>query len=439
MAGESETADVHERLNLYDQKMFEHSALPVDAADGMRLGIPCLRDMSLDELVVLKEKTKIVRAFLRQDAKDGGKAAALWPGMIKEAYPRVQDLQDDDLCGNILRLVMFCWRVRARLDELHLHQFVEGFAGKAMVTLHMIKHGFRGQRLDACYHETHDIITHFGSWLDSWTHSRVGALHWTAPLCSSFVILCRGPSGRRADNKWWGNEAKEWVERGNQIMVRTALLVLLSHLLDCKFVIEQPMNSVMFKTPPMSTVLAFTKANKTTTWHNAFGGPSPKPFSLMSSIPLDVMTASLKRKKSPVIGIKLVSKKGRKFSGNGNLKESQAYTAAFGRAVADMWATFVASRSQAVQGSSCDHQLGKARDITQIFVALGGATVAIDTSHSKNIGLLVDKIKMNSKAANSSVEFTLWFEGVQLQPERDLSDYAIPHGSTLTLMIRAGR
>jgi hypothetical protein len=416
--------------------LFNHSALPVNTAEGVMHGLPSLTDMSVDDLLDLKAKAKIVRAFLRQDANDGGKAAALWPGMIQEAYPQVQDLRDHgDLCGTILHLVMLCWHVRM-IKRVPLHDFVEGFAGKAMVTLHMIKRGFNGQRLDASYHETHNIITHFGSWLHAWMCSRTGALHWTAPLCSSFVIMCRGPSGRRPDNHWWGNDAKEWVELGNQIMVRTALLVLLSHLLDCKFVIEQPMNSVMFKTPPLSTVLAITQASRTTTWHNAFGASSPKPFTLMSSIPLDLMTASLKRKRSSVVGIKLVNQKGRKFSGNSNLKQSQAYTAAFGRAVSDMWATFVASHSQAVQGNRCA-QPGHARDITQIFVTLAGATVAIDTSASTNIGWLLDKLKMKNKAS-SCVEFKLWFEGVQLQPERDLADYAIQHASTLMLTISTG-
>ena len=111
-------------------------------------------------------------------------------------------------------------------------------------------------------------------------------------------------------------------------MVRTALLAFLSHVLDCFSVIEQPTNSVMFKTPPTSTVLSLTSASKTTTWHNAFGAPSPKPFSLMSTIPLDVVTTSVKRKQNPDMdSVKLVSKKGNKFSGNANLKKSQAYTA----------------------------------------------------------------------------------------------------------------
>ena len=240
--------------------MFQESASLVDTAGDVSW--PSLTDFTLAELRVLTKKTQIVQCFLDQATKDGGKAAAMWPGMTPEAFPQYQPFQDGDLRGSILHLVIFCWHMRKRKHGPPLHDFVEGFAGAAMITLHMVKRGLRGQRLDVDYHATRNIITHFRTWLRSWIYSKARALHWTTPLCSSFVILRRGPSGRRAEHQWWGDEAKVWAERGNQIMVRTALLALLSHALACHFVIEQLLNSVVFKTPPMSTVLSLRPARQ---------------------------------------------------------------------------------------------------------------------------------------------------------------------------------
>ena len=137
----------------------------------------------------VEEESQIVHCFLEQDTKDGGKAAAMWPGMIQEAFPQYQPFRDGDLCGSILHLVMFCRHMRKRKHGPPLHDFVEGFAGAAMITLRMLMRGFRGQRLDVDYHATRNIITHFRTWLRSWTYSKAGALHWT-PLVFHQLSYC---------------------------------------------------------------------------------------------------------------------------------------------------------------------------------------------------------------------------------------------------------
>lgn len=121
--------------------------------------------------------------------------------------------------------------------------------------------------------------------------------------------------------------------------VRTALWLFMAYLSDSHYIVEQPMNSVMFKAPPLSTVLAMSSVSRVTTWHGSFGGETPKPFSLHSSLPQTVLTAGLfRRRQRQQTGVKLVKKdKKGKFTGNANLKRSQAYTADFGKAVADMW------------------------------------------------------------------------------------------------------
>ena len=275
------------------------------------LSFPGMPAMTLQDLRTLKAKACLLDEFLRQDATDGGFAARWWPAVLRQACPAIP-AEDGDLKGMLLCLLARCLRNRRTrsAEGLPLRQFLEGFAGQAMISLHLLMNGFHGKRLDVEYSGEHDILTNFGLWLQEWTISGETALHWMAPKCSSFVILCRGPSGRKEENHFWGDEAKKWVKQGNMIMVRTALLVLLSDLLGCHYIVEQPCNSVMFKAPPMSTVLRVTGANRIVTWHNAFGAESPKPFTLHSSIPEDILAKGLKRKKRNVTGVKLVNKKG---------------------------------------------------------------------------------------------------------------------------------
>ena len=309
-----------------------------DILGSDELLFPDMQGMALPDLRTLKAKACQLDEFLREDARDGGLAARWWPVVLRQACPTIP-AQEQDLKGMLLCLLARCLRNRRTRSAagLPLHQFLEGFAGRAMISLHLLMHGFQGKRFDVEYDGAQDFLSNFGLWLQEWIISSEEALHWSAPKCSSFVILCRGPSGRKEENRFWGDEAKAWVKQGNMIMVRTALLVLLSDLAGCRYVVEQPCNSVMFKAPPMSTVLRLTGANRIVTWHNAFGAESPKPFTLLSSIPADILAKGLKRRKRSFKGIKLVNKKGTKFSGNRNLTKSQAYTPAFGWAVAAMW------------------------------------------------------------------------------------------------------
>ena len=160
-------------------RVFQASASLVDTAGAASW--PSLTDFTLAELRVSRKKIQIAHGFLDQDTKDGGKAAAMSPGIIQEAFPQYQPFRDGDLCDSILQLVMRCWHMRKRKHGPSLHAFVEGFAGEAMITLHMHKPGFRGQRFDLDCHATHNIITHFRTWLLSWIYSKAKALHWTAP------------------------------------------------------------------------------------------------------------------------------------------------------------------------------------------------------------------------------------------------------------------
>lgn len=299
-----------------------------------------LLGLSLSQLCYLQRTAVAVQEFLALDSERGSKAAAVWPDVIHEAYPDIP-VARGDLKGLIVHLAARHLRIQQACQSLGqpLYDFIEGFAGKAMVTLHLLMQGFHGKRLDLEYGPDHTIL-HFRTWMDALSVSAPQALRWAAPKCSSFVILCRGPSGRAAWNQWWGDQGKPFVRQGNEIMVRCALWLYMSHLLGCKFIVEQPMNSVFYKLPPMSAVLTATQAEAITTWHSAFGADTAKPFTLFSNISQQALAVGLKRKKPRIQGPKraLVKKKGAKFTGNRNLSKSQAYTPQFGAAVAAFWA-----------------------------------------------------------------------------------------------------
>lgn len=55
-------------------------------------------------------------------------------------------------------LITRCWKNRKLGSSVQLHQFLEGFAGQAMVSLHLTLRGLTGKRLDLEYSNEHDIV-----------------------------------------------------------------------------------------------------------------------------------------------------------------------------------------------------------------------------------------------------------------------------------------
>lgn len=119
-------------------------------------------------------------------------------------------------------------------------------------------------------------------------------------------------------------------------MTITALLMLVSFLVENLAVLEQSAGSTMPKTPPLNVVLKFANAKRVVTWHGAFGAPTAKPLQIWSN---SAIIEKLRREKPVGISGHLCSNVGGDSSYSGiprRLFGSQAYTAEFGRAVADM-------------------------------------------------------------------------------------------------------
>ena len=277
-----------------------------------------------------------ITEILAKDMNEGGQANAAWPALLMAAFPEFQDVP---LPSMLAALVTRTQRNRKKYVGL-LRKCIELFAGKARLTYAHLERALEVcTRWDDNYGESQNCTCPVGlrSWLNDMSLADEGALIWLATQCSSWLQMCVTGSQRRLANEFMGDLSKDWVQDGNAQMVASALIYFLAWLTNCAPVLEQPTQSVLPKAKPFATVLAYTQAWRTVTWHGAFNGESSKPLQLWH---VDPQYARMKRNKPAESRTTLttytVSRSGRKgFTGKSKeLKASQAYTLEFGRAVA---------------------------------------------------------------------------------------------------------
>ena len=73
-----------------------------------------------------------------------------WPGFIVAAFPELTHQKDN--LGLLLKSLVLR-PLLMQLKKETLYDFVENFAGRAMISLHLLKLGFHGKRLDKRYSE----------------------------------------------------------------------------------------------------------------------------------------------------------------------------------------------------------------------------------------------------------------------------------------------
>ena len=303
---------------------------------------PSMLELRLKPGMMLRHKT--IQEFLRQDSADhGGRAMQRWTAMISKAYP---ELSCDCLPDMLLRLLARCLQIRSASSTGGTYHFIEFCSGQAQVTFQLLKMGLVGLAFDKAYSDDHDMTTPAGLrlWIDKLSQTKYNSLNWFGTTCSPFVSLCKAQSKRHADNEYLGDGSKMFVRIGNLQMEVTSLMMYLSWLFGNNPLLEQPLNSVMPLCQPLKPTLSYIKAVKTVTWHQAFGGDSPKPLQLLT--PNASLAALRRRKPLTSNNTQLAQKNGTKYSGNKKaLKASQAYSAAFGKAVADIVETWGLSDS----------------------------------------------------------------------------------------------
>ena len=223
-----------------------------------------------------------VARFLKLDQENYGRALACWPALIVAAMPDLR-CSPDRLDLMLESIAMMCLRNRGAGNAKH--DFVEYSAGSGMVTLQNLIAGFHGVGLDKIYDRSQDNTTGPGLrlWINEFSLTKVGAFVWFGTQCSSYTALCKNNSQRGAANLFLGDESKEFVKTGNTQMTITALLMLVSFLVENLAVLEQSAGSTMPKTPPLNVVLKFANAKRVVTWHGAFGAATAKPLQIWSN------------------------------------------------------------------------------------------------------------------------------------------------------------
>jgi hypothetical protein len=267
-----------------------------------------------------------------------GLAANTWQALLEAAYP--------ELIGKSVQTMLLLFVARTLRNRSvrtsKLRKCIEYFAGDSELMKAHLEMGFSEcTRWDKVFSELHDVEKNSAlrMWLDDLGLSAVGCLTWLGTQCSSFLVVCMAQSQRKTGNLYRGDEGRPFVEKGNRLLGITSLIWFLSWLQDSHPALEQPANSVLPKAEPLASVLSFTCANKTMTWLGAFSGSSPKPLQIWH-IAEEYSELRRPRPDSNETPDRLysvaVGPGGQKrFSGKkGLMKESQAYTCNFARAVA---------------------------------------------------------------------------------------------------------
>jgi len=160
-----------------------------------------------------------------------------------------------------------------------------------------------------------------------------------APVCSSWVWVSRGSTGRSSGTPL-GNQQYQSVRDANVMTARVMILCLLAAAKGCWFTIEQPSSSLMERHPTFQRLLTLLNVRRLSMAMGDFGGATPKSTFLYSSHTeidelLDHKATSTYSGPKPEMVVKYIDKSGkRRCKGGAGLKDSQHYPRQFGVALA---------------------------------------------------------------------------------------------------------
>lgn len=146
--------------------------------------------------------------------------------------------------------------------------------------------GLKPAAFDVLYSPAMDILTDEGFAIAVGLLLRVKekSLCLMGPQCSSWTWMCRSVTRR---TKWNvdGDVNNRKVRDGNRMNHRISILGYIAFLIGVFFVIENPLNSLFFKTMPMTTILEAASASYRCVRLIAFGGATVKPLALRGTAP----------------------------------------------------------------------------------------------------------------------------------------------------------
>ena len=182
-----------------------------------------------------------------------------------------------------------------------------------------------------------------------------GLNHW-ATVCSSWIFLVRGSSGRSIAQPL-GTTSIKWVHEANTMAARVSLLMVVCLCLFQTTIHEQPQTSLLHRTPFfrwMQQVIAeklfhWHEFVRVHIWMGAYGHQTKKGTELVASNQFALalkkpISASDRLAFTPSLTSSSLphdpATMKRRIVGGSGLKETQVYPAAYGAAVFELWKQF---------------------------------------------------------------------------------------------------
>ncbi|CAK9096088.1 Uncharacterized protein SCF082_LOCUS45127 [Durusdinium trenchii] len=159
------------------------------------------------------------------------------------------------------------------LDWTEPTDHVELFAGDMSVTRGELQESRNAIAMDLRYSENHDILSDqgFSNMIFQILNLKPGSGHFTAPVCSTWVFMSRGSTGRRKDNPL-GSEHYDSVNQANIMVGRVCVLLLLAAAKSIFWILEQPINSLMEHHPIFQALMKLVPIRRMPTHMSWFGG-----------------------------------------------------------------------------------------------------------------------------------------------------------------------
>ncbi|CAK9007318.1 unnamed protein product [Durusdinium trenchii] len=220
---------------------------------------------------------------------------------------------------------------------------IDYFAGKCAISKAFKAKGYGA--LDIILNPLDDINSPVGfiRHLYAACHIARGGLGCMGIVCSTWVAINRGTSGRTAEDPL-GRTWYPSVARANLMLVRAVLIIhtILYH--QGHWMLENPLSSIIDLAPRLATLMQHRVAHQTMTWLGMYGGTTQKPVKLFSSDKfVHRLYRKLERSRFPKSNTTIKYRNARgewKFKGSDQLKVSQVYPPKFGQAVATEWDTW---------------------------------------------------------------------------------------------------
>ena len=251
-------------------------------------------------------------------------------------------------CGLPMQFWILMELLQSVVPEKPDCDFVEYFCGNKAVTKGLLQRGLKGFGYDKKqdFHQE-DLQSPLGFIVALVWVLRVKideGLIWLGTVCSSWIWLSRGSCRRTRAKPRGGFFEGISVQKGNILTAHSAVLMAIAYARGLIWVLEQPDSSLMKYHPAMKAVRRRLRRIGEPWWQiqtfmGAFDGPTTKGHELYSN---SEIIGSLRREhpgpnrdRSVQTAKKTCSKNGKvSVCGGKDLSDSQAYTPAFGHAVA---------------------------------------------------------------------------------------------------------